>query len=164
VQWIWFCYIKPILCWFQEMCLSFILVLRHSLVVRVPSTLIPKLFSFPLKCVAPTTTTRKSLLDDHQKIPKIYLEDSNKISHLLKFCWFGHCTIRINKKIGSKLLVLTKSYKISEIGHYSAPINIELLIFYWFGHDFLVVLPSDFSSKCQSSMGEFTVRILLLGV
>jgi hypothetical protein len=29
------CYVKPILCWFQQMCLGFVLVLTHSLVVLV---------------------------------------------------------------------------------------------------------------------------------
>lgn len=42
-----------------------------------------------------------------------------KDSTFIKFCWFGHCTIHINKKIGSKLLMFTKSSKISKIDHCS---------------------------------------------
>jgi hypothetical protein len=46
------------------------------------------------------------------------------------------------QKIGIKLLVFAKSYKFSEIGHCSAQINTNMLIFCWFGHDFLIVTPT----------------------
>ena len=35
-----------------------------------------------------------------------------------------------------------KKFKISEIGHSSTPININILIICCFGHDFLVVTPT----------------------
>ena len=71
-----------------------------------------------------------------------YSKYSKKISNdssFAFFCWFGHCTTHINKKVGTKLLVFTRSYKFSEIDHCSAQINTNVLIFCWFGDDFLVV-------------------------
>ena len=43
------------------------------------------------------------------------------------------------QKIDIKLFVFAKSYKFRKIGHYNVHINTNLLIFSWFGHDFLVV-------------------------
>ena len=45
------------------------------------------------------------------KDSKISQKDSNKDSKILKFCWFGHCTIQINKEIDINLLVFTKVTK-----------------------------------------------------
>ena len=40
-----------------------------------------------------------------------YLQIFQKDSKILKFCWFGHCTIQINKKVDINLLVFTKVTK-----------------------------------------------------
>ncbi len=39
------------------------------------------------------------------------MEYPKKIPKKRKFCWFGHCTIQINKKVDMNLLVFTKVTK-----------------------------------------------------
>ena len=38
-------------------------------------------------------------------------QNFQKDSKIAKFCWFGHCTIQINRKVDINLLVFTKVTK-----------------------------------------------------
>ena len=49
------------------------------------------------------------LFTNYRRFKKI--PNYSKRFQLLKFCWFGHCTIQINKKIDINVLVFTKVTK-----------------------------------------------------